>query len=414
MMTDVLVIGAGLAGLVAGWQAALAGRQTRVMARGWGIPYWHSGCLDVLGYTSTGGVDSPAAAIPGLVQANPRHPYARVGLDRLAEALAALQTLAAAADYPLMGSLDRNWLLPSTAGAARPTCLAPETMTAGSLASREPMLIAGLAGFGDFYPEWAADNLDRQGVPARPVTLALPSLAHRKIVTGPDLARLFDTASFREEVAAALRPHLAGVGRVGFPAVLGLARPLANVRELQARLDRPVFEIPGLPPSIPGMRLHRLLVQAIGQAGGQVLEGMPVTGADVKNRRILTIRSHAAGRPVEHRANFFILATGGILGGGITGGDSGPLVEEIFNLPLAGPAGRFQPHFLAGGHPLFQAGVEVNSAWQPVDGTDQVVIENLGIAGGGLAHWDGLRERSLEGVAVATGYLAGRRGAAWN
>ncbi|PWH19821.1 MAG: glycerol-3-phosphate dehydrogenase subunit GlpB, partial [Ardenticatenia bacterium] len=47
---DVVVIGAGLAGLTAGWHAAVKGCRVRVVAKGWGTTYWHAGCIDVLGY----------------------------------------------------------------------------------------------------------------------------------------------------------------------------------------------------------------------------------------------------------------------------------------------------------------------------------------------------------------------------
>jgi anaerobic glycerol-3-phosphate dehydrogenase len=47
-----LVIGAGLAGLTAGWQSAVSGAKTLVIAKGWGATHWHSGCIDVLGYSS--------------------------------------------------------------------------------------------------------------------------------------------------------------------------------------------------------------------------------------------------------------------------------------------------------------------------------------------------------------------------
>jgi glycerol-3-phosphate dehydrogenase subunit B len=51
--------------------------------------------------------------------------------------------------------------------------------------------------------------------------------------------------------------------------------------------------------------------------------------------------------------------------------------------------------------------VEVDAAWQPVDAGGAVVYENLWAAGSALAHADGIAERSLEGVAVATGTAVG-------
>ena len=52
--------------------------------------------------------------------------------------------------------------------------------------------------------------------------------------------------------------------------------------------------------------------------------------------------------------------------------------------------------------------MEVNGAYQPLDSEGQVVYENLMVIGTGLAHCDALRERAFEGVALVTGYQAGK------
>jgi len=231
---DVLVIGAGLAGLMTGWQAARNGKRVKVIAKGWGATHWGAGSVDVLGYYplhSWRPLQSPAKALPQFIQENPQHPYARLGLARLEEALEAFRRLCAEGRYPMHGSLEANWLLPTAVGAIRPTCLAPETMIAGDLHKRDPMLIVGFEQFPDFCPYLMTDNLNAQAIFASDVILDLPSLRKRKVVTGMVLARLFDTPEFRAEVVEALKPKLTNAGRVGFPAVLGLKRPL------EAKLD---------------------------------------------------------------------------------------------------------------------------------------------------------------------------------
>ena len=79
---DTLIIGAGLAGLTAAWQATARGHKVRVIAKGWGATHWLSGCIDVLGYyplDNPEAVRSPARAIDQLIAAQPDHPYARIG-----------------------------------------------------------------------------------------------------------------------------------------------------------------------------------------------------------------------------------------------------------------------------------------------------------------------------------------------
>ena len=417
-MLDVLVIGAGLAGLTAGWQAAAGGQRVRVIARGWGATHWHAGCIDVLGYhpsDSQRPLESPREGVAQLMRDNPRHPYALVGAESLDRALRAFQALCAEAGYPMHGSLERNWLLPSAVGAVRPTCLAPETMIAGDLRRRDAMLMVGFQPFLDFFPALVADNLSAQGFLARDVTLDLPKPEQRRLVAGraTNLARLFETADFRAQVAEALKPHLGEAARVGFPAVLGIVDAPAVQRDMQERLGCEVFEIPVLPPSVPGMRLHGILTAAIERAGGRVFEGMEAVGVEIAEGRVSAVWTEAAARRKAQRAARYVLATGGILGNGIVGDHEGKLREVVFGLPLAAVPARedwFAAEFLApGGHPIYRAGVDVNTHLQPVDAAQHVLYENLRAAGSTLAHNDTLRERSFEGVALATGFVAGQQ-----
>lgn len=410
---DLLVIGAGLAGLVAGWRAAARGEKVRVIAKGWGATHWLPGCIDVLGYyplDSQTPVKSPAQAVPQLIRAQPQHPYALLGMERLQEALIALQGLCAAANYPLVGSLQKNWLLPSAVGTQRPTCLAPATMIAGDLSDKSSILVVGFEQFRDFYPRVIADNLQLQGIPARSVVLDLASLGNRRFTNPTTLAPLLEDTVFRSELVARLGPHLEDAGRVAFPAVLGMRHAVSVLEALQNRLRRPVFEIPGLTPSVPGIRLHHILVSAIRAHGGQVLDGMEALSSETEAGRVQAVQTESATRLRSHRHHRYLLATGGILGGGIDTDRLGVVREVVFDLPVVKPESRlqwFQQEFLAKeGHPIYQAGVHVDQRFQPVNGNGRPVFDNLYAAGTTLAHCEVIRERSFEGVAVATGYAA--------
>jgi len=416
----VCVIGAGLAGLVAGWRAAVRGRPVEVIAKGWGALYWNAGCIDVLGYhplDSSRPVSSPVAAVGKLVAKQRQHPYALVGKEGLAEALAALQGLCVGAGYPLHGSLNKNWLLPSAVGTFRPTCLAPETMIAGDLSHNAPMLIVGFQNQGDFFPQLIADNLTRQGISATHTTLELRTLNERNFNYPLDVARLMEDEVFRAELVDKLKPRVGSdVERIGFPAVLGLGRSLEVKEALETRLRRPVFEIPSLTPSIPGMRLHRILIQAIEAHGGRVHNGMQAigaqtSGAQTSGEQVTAVYTEAAARRRPHRHGQYVLATGGILGGGITTNHRGEVREVVFDLPVVAPESRqewFASSFLdKKGHPIYRAGLNVDDHFRPLDGNQRPVYDNLYAIGGTLAHSESIRERSLEGIALATGYVVG-------
>jgi glycerol-3-phosphate dehydrogenase subunit B len=137
---------------------------------------------------------------------------------------------------------------------------------------------------------------------------------------------------------------------------------------------------------------------------------MEAIGFHASNGMIEYVETATAARPLQHAASRYLLATGGILGGGFVGGEDGIVRETIFKLPLTTPEGRdkwFRPRFFdEGGQPVFRGGVRVNRSLQPIDAHGNVVYRNLWAAGGALAGADPLVEHSLEGIALATGIAA--------
>ncbi|MBU0513014.1 MAG: glycerol-3-phosphate dehydrogenase subunit GlpB, partial [Chloroflexi bacterium] len=100
----------------------------------------------------------------------------------------------------------------------------------------------------------------------------------------------------------------------------------------------------------------------------------------------------------------FVLATGGILGGGISTNHLGYAQEMVFGLPVDSPEKRadwLRREFLhPQGHPIFRAGIDADENFR--SGYD-----NLFVVGGALGGGDFVRERSLEGVGLVTGYVVG-------
>jgi glycerol-3-phosphate dehydrogenase len=420
LKVDILVIGAGLSGLTAAWRAALSGKRVCLVSKGWGSQYWGAGSVDILGCsTPSGEVISQelSGRLEELVKNNPQHPYALAGLEQLEVALKAFQDLCQASGYPLQGSLEKNWLLPTALGSLRPTCLAPETMLAGDAASAKAIVIVGFDRYYDFFPGMIAGNLEAQGISASGIKLDLPSLRDRKTLTSRILAQFFENPAFRRELVQALKTNLQGVVkpgqaiRLGFPAVLGLKNMQQIWKDLQDQLECPVFEIPGLPPSIPGMRLHQILCQAVQESGGVIYEGMQVVKADCSAGHIQTIWSEAAARQKPHQARHFVLASGGFLGGGFVKSSAGFLTETIFDLPLQCPPERegwLQDRFFTeAGQPIFRSGIAVDKNFHPIISQNRPQLENLSIIGSSLADADPIQERSLEGIALATGFTVG-------
>lgn len=414
-MLDLIIIGAGLTGLMAAYTAAKTGLKVKLIAKGLGATHWGAGTIDVLGYYPDERtlVERPLQTVQELVKARPQHPYALLDGTGLKDTLQAFASLAKEIGLPYLGNADTNLALPSPVGAPRPSLLAPQAQIAGDLSRDEPMLIVGFRGMRDFFPHLIAENLDKQGHPARAEFLPLDLITDRRDSNTVQLANGLDDPARRAKLAAELKKLVRPGERVGLPAILGMAEHAAVTRELQSAVGAAVFEIPTLPPSVPGVRLTTALRRQVEELGVRVEVNMDVKGFHAENGRITWIESDTSARPLRHRADHFLLATGGILGGGITTDHKGQVWEVVFNLPLAVPEHRtlwFRTRFFdPAGHPIFSSGVQVNRQFQPVDSTGSPLYANVFAAGGILAHADPIQERSLEGIAIATSIAAARQ-----
>jgi glycerol-3-phosphate dehydrogenase subunit B len=423
---DVLVIGAGLAGLSTAWSAATAGKSTSLISKGQGALYWHTGCIDILAYNDDNNdelIREPLQALKTLIKKQPRHPYAIIGLNKINEAINQFKEMCSEEDYPLQGSLESNWILPSSLGAKRATSLAPDTMIAGNMNMSDPMWIIGFEGYYDFYPEMIADNIINQGIPAKGICIDIKSLSNITNINTILLASKFESIDFRQEVVLAIKKALGRESkifpkRIGFPAILGNKNAWQICKELRDNLGIPVFEIPTLPPSIAGIRLSNLISRRIEKLGGSINIGLEAIGYDLEQGRsengnnIKTIWSEAAARRKPHRAKKIVLATGGILGGGLYANYNGEIVENVLNLPISSAGSHnkwFQRHFISKeSHPIFQTGIKVNNNLQPIDETGEIILNNLYVAGTTIEGFDYLRERSFDGVALVSGYSLGK------
>jgi glycerol-3-phosphate dehydrogenase subunit B len=294
---------------------------------------------------------------------------------------------------PYVGGLDENMLLPTAVGALKPSAAVPESMAAGDLRSGGEVCVVGFRALKDFHVALLADNLTRGGTGARAVELDLTPEG-RADVNSLGFARAFDDPAFRAEVAAQLVSRLGGDERVAFPAVLGVDG--SAWREVRDRLAHEVFEVPTLPPSVPGMRVFAVLRERLRRAGGRVILNAVVTGAEDGR-----IRARVGLREGVYDADRIVLATGGFASGGIELDSSWDARETALGLPVVGvPSGeRFRPDYFAE-HPIGRAGVKVDGDLRP-EGLENVLVAGATLAG--AAPW---REKSGDGISLSTGHRA--------
>jgi len=404
---DVVVVGTGLAGLTAAVRLAESGARVLVVAKGVGATHLSGGTIDVLGYAPER-VERPREALAGLP---PEHPYALVGADGIAAAIGWFKERFAAgslAPYAYSGDVEENVLLPSAIGVARPTAVVPETMAAGDLRRDEPICVVGFRTLKDFHSALLADELGRAGLTARATELELVPEGRRD-ANSLGLARGLDDPAFRGQVVAQLGSRLRAGERVAFPAVLGIADPHGVWAALEHALGRSVFEVTTLPPSVPGMRVFAVLREALRRAGGTVLLNNVVTGAERSDGRVSALRTRVGLREERRGADWVVLATGGFAAGGIELDSRWTARETALGLPVAGVPGtgeeRFRPGYFDD-HPIGRAGVAVDRELRPVDAAGERVLENVLVAGATLAGAEPWREKSGDGISLATGYRA--------
>ncbi len=413
-MLDLLIIGAGLSGLSAALVAAQAGKSVRVVAKGLGAMHWSAATIDLLGYLPGANETPVAEPLADIEKLPPAHPYHLISPNDRQEALALFQQVLDDAGLPYLVAPEsrRNLLLPSPVGAARPAYLAPRAQHGGRLDDDRPILIVGFDGMRDFYPALIAENLVKQGYVARFVQLPLDVITSRRDANTVQLAQAADSSPVFNRLGVALAKLVRPDERIGLPAILGLHRHTEVMDFLAERTGAVVFEIPTLPPSVPGIRMHTLLRKTLLELGVRVEAGMEVIDFRADDGQIRWVASETSARPLKHRAKHFLLATGGVLGGGFDSAPDGRFWETIFNLPLTVAQDRaewFRPEFLdPDGQPVFSGGVEVNNNFQPVDASGALAYRNLWAAGSVLAHADPIQERSLEGLSIITGMAAGK------
>jgi glycerol-3-phosphate dehydrogenase subunit B len=400
MHYDLIIIGMGFSGLMAAKTAAEMGKKTLIIGKGTGSLCLFSNTIDVLGNLSQG--TKMGNGLPQWIKEHPEHPYSKLDWEKIEQALSSFRSIFRS-QYTFQLIDHENCMIPTGAGTYRLTYLIPSTMIAGAFPKNEKVLIIGFKGFKDFYADYMADQLK-----CRRIVIPLSEFPGQEM-SGAAIARLMERESFREVLGREVKKQMAGESRIGFPALLGIRDPWRVKKGLEEIIGVEVFEIPILPPSIPGMRIFRHFKEWLIQRGVTLLLGHSVARTILHGKRCEAIEVSHPPLSQSYSADRFILATGRFIGGGLKA-DEEKIFEPLFNLPVLQPGSRdnwFMNSFF-NRHPIHQAGILTDPSFRPIDQRGEQLLDNVWIAGSILASHDCIQEKSREGIEIATGYWAAK------
>lgn len=408
--SDVVVIGNGVAGLMSALVSAEQGKKVTLLSYGAGTFPLNSGVIDVLGYDDAAkAVESPIQALGGVAE---NHPYKKIGMPAIQDAIEFFKKAVAAEGFPYVGSLkEQQWVITSV-GTLKPTCLLPESLQASKAFDAKEVVVVGVKGLKDFYVEMVVENLTKElGSDKKYSTITVDTQITGRDLTTRDVARWVESdkgyGEFLSQIKAA-----AGAGKaIVVPQILG-TKGLAVYNKLTKDLGCAVVETTGMPPSVNGIRLRDVLLSALKKKGIRVIENAKAEKAVVKGNKVTAIEAGGEVRTQTYEADKFILATGGFYSGGITMRDFGQYKEMVFGLPVEGDCTEEKwvnkQLFSDKKQAFAMAGVRVDESLRAVDEAGKVVLENVYIVGRNLSGYDFCFEHSGNGVALSSAYKAAK------
>ena len=408
------IIGRGMAGMASALFAANRGLSTIQVGSTGGIIF-ASGLLDLMGVHPIEEKKSwrdPWAGIDALIRDIPNHPYARLKREGIQAAFEEVLSFLQEAGLPYYRRMERNSEMITPLGTVKRTYCVPQTMWSGvrALEKKSPCLLVDFRGLNDFSARQIVATLQDKWPDLRATLISFPDTDHMsELFTGEIMAQALELSKNREKLIQAICPHVKNAQAVGMPAIFGMYRTQEIIAELEEKIGVPVFEIPTMPVSVPGLRLNDAFTRQLSLKGvkhfseSRVLE----VSRGYNGGFVLGIGNKTTEYTVQTKG--VILASGRFWSRGLCA-DRKRIREAIFDLPVYQPMDRKGWHredFLdSRGHPANRAGLEIDDSFRPLDSSGRPAFETLFAAGSILAHQDWMRMKCGSGLAIATAYAA--------
>ena len=403
------VIGSGLAGMAASMFALDRGLVTAQVGNTGAIAYT-SGYFDLLGAADGHALHDPWHGLDALRRDEPDHPLSRIDNDDIATAFSLFTTTVSAMGIGYTQSSARNRMALLPGGLVKPTLSVPNTMLGGIKARTHGAraLIIDFTGLQGFSAKEFCANIGSSWPGLSSATVAFPDMQSGRQLFAEEMARALEVPQTQKLLAERIRDHLGEAEYVGLPALLGIHAPDHVHAAMENLIGVPLFEIPTLPPAVPGIRLREMFEQTLPKKGLTLVPQQKVQRVEFSDQGVtLSLQDNFGDVMIE--AGAAILATGRFLSGGLAT-DRDTVHETLLGIPVCQPSSRgdwhrqdyFDPH----GHPINRAGIEVDVEFRPLNDKGTPVDEHLFAAGTVLAHQDWTRQRCGAGIAIASSYKA--------
>lgn len=346
---DLIVAGAGIAGITSAAAAAGRGLRVALVSTGPGSFVLGAGCVEVQNMDR--------------------------GTPSLEEAMGFFRNLTELAGCGFRGGLDETRHIPTILGSFQTVSLAPFYMWNGDPEAAAQVAVVGIKGLSSFDCNFVAERLvyhaGKLGRGSTYVAREIELSTEEGTVAGTlQFGNRFDRdPKFRKELRDALKPIAAKASLIILPGILGLKSGQEEIEGLEKELGCLLCELPTLPPSIPGMRLFNRLEARLRRAGVEFFTGFPIQKLEVEKTHCTGILLDTPARPLRLSSETLILATG-------------PFSGKLLGTPSFG----------------------VNSDLRPVDSAGALIADNMYAAGAILR---GNSARGGNAMAILTGYAVG-------
>jgi len=287
---DVIVAGAGIAGITAAAAASHRGLRVALVSTGPGSFVLGAGCVEIQDMDWT----TPS----------------------LEEAVNFFSDLTEIAGCGFRGGVGEARSIPTILGSFQTVSMAPFYMWNGDPTAADRVAVVGIRGLSTFDSSFVADRLayhsSKLGQRTTYIATEIKLSTEADTLPGTlQFANRYDRdAGFREELRAALKDTARAVRLLILPGILGMKSGWNEIEWLERELGCMICELPTLPPSIPGMRLFNRLEARLRKVGVEIYTGFPIQQLQIENGHCKGVLLETPARPLKVSADALILATG--------------------------------------------------------------------------------------------------------